>query len=94
MGSKKPTVGATAHLVQGGQEGPQILLEGLQGVQLEDGQVQFIRQQVFVFCRRNDWKTFCAEDGQGAGESSSSCRASRRDSTHQGALLSQLFCYF
>ena len=46
MGSKKPTVGATAQLVQGGQEGPQILLEGLQGVQLEEGQVQFIRQQV------------------------------------------------
>ena len=43
MGSKKQVI---AQLVQGGQGGPQILLEGLQGVQLEEGQVQFIRQQV------------------------------------------------
>jgi len=46
MGSKKQTKEVIAQLVQGGQGEPQILLEGLQGVQLEEGQVQFIRQQV------------------------------------------------
>ena len=46
MGSKKQTNEVIAQLVQGGQGGPHILLEGLQGVQLEEGQVQFIRQQV------------------------------------------------
>ena len=43
---KTPTVEVTAQLVQGGLDGPQILLGGLQGVKLEEDQVQFIRQQV------------------------------------------------
>ena len=46
VSSKKQSVEVTAQLVQGEKGGPQILLEGLQGVQLEEDQVQFIRQQV------------------------------------------------
>jgi len=46
MGSKKQATEVTAQLVQGDNGGPLILLEGLQGVQLEEGQVQFIKQQV------------------------------------------------
>merc|ERR1719234_1311048 len=46
MGSKRPNTKVTAQLVQGDDGGPLILLEGLQGVQLEDSQVQFIKKQV------------------------------------------------
>ena len=46
VSSKKHTVEVSAQLVQGEKGGPQIRLEGLQGDQLEDDQVQFIRQQV------------------------------------------------
>ena len=49
MGSKKQATEVTAQLVQGDNGGPLILLEGLQGVQLEESQVQFIKQQV-IFC--------------------------------------------
>ena len=49
MGPKRLTTEVTAQLVQGGDGGPLILLEGLQGVQLEESQVQFIKQQV-KFC--------------------------------------------
>ena len=46
VSSKKQFVEVTAQLVQGEKGGPQIRLEGLQGVQVEEDQVQFIRQQV------------------------------------------------
>jgi len=46
MGSKKLATEVTAQLVQGDDGGPLILLEGLQGVQLEESQVQFIKQKV------------------------------------------------
>ena len=49
MGSKEQDTEVTAQLVQGDDGGPLILLEGLQGVQLEESQVQFIKQKV-IFC--------------------------------------------